>query len=200
MTRVIAFDVNETLLDLRALDAPFEELLGSAELRGQWFAQMLQLSFVGGLTGNYVDFGTAQRAALHMVAHRAGQSLSEEAARAMVDRMSSLPPHPEVPDALARLRDTPLKIVALTNSTQGVAEAQLRNAAIRDHFDGLISADSVGALKPAPAPYIAVADAFGVAIDQVRLVAAHSWDVSGALAAGAKAAFVGGLAKCRFES
>lgn len=93
-----------------------------------------------------------------------------------------------------------MKIVALTNSTQGVAEAQLRNAAIRDHFDGLISADSVGALKPAPAPYIAVADAFGVAIDQVRLVAAHSWDVSGALAAGAKAAFVGGLAKCRFES
>jgi 2-haloacid dehalogenase len=36
MTCVIAFDVNETLLDLRALDALFEELLGSAELRGQW--------------------------------------------------------------------------------------------------------------------------------------------------------------------
>jgi hypothetical protein len=35
MTRVIAFDVNETLLDLRALDALFEELLGSAQLRGQ---------------------------------------------------------------------------------------------------------------------------------------------------------------------
>ena len=56
MTKVVAFDVNETLLDLRALDAPFTELLGSAALRGQWFAQMLQLSFVGGLTGNYVNF------------------------------------------------------------------------------------------------------------------------------------------------
>jgi 2-haloacid dehalogenase len=68
MTRVIAFDVNETLLDLRALDPPFEELLGSAALRGQWFAQMLQLSFVGGLTGEYVDFSTAQAAALRMLA------------------------------------------------------------------------------------------------------------------------------------
>ena len=64
MTTVIAPDVNETLLDLRALDPAFEELLGSAALRGRWFAQMLQLSFVGGLTGRYVDFSTAQEAAL----------------------------------------------------------------------------------------------------------------------------------------
>lgn len=190
MTQVIAFDVNETLLDLGALDAPFEQLLGSSGLRAQWFAQMLQLSFVGGLTGNYVDFSTAQRAALHMLAERLGKSVSDEEAQAMVDRMSSLPPHPEVDAALTTLRQTPLTVVALTNSVEKVAEAQLQNAGIRDHFDLLISADSVGALKPAPAPYLAVAQAFEVGIDEVRLVAAHSWDISGALAAGARAAFV----------
>jgi hypothetical protein len=32
---VVAFDVNETLLDLRALDRVFEELLGDASLRAQ---------------------------------------------------------------------------------------------------------------------------------------------------------------------
>jgi hypothetical protein len=41
---VIAFDVNETLLDLGALDAPFAALLGSAALRPQWFQLMLQLA------------------------------------------------------------------------------------------------------------------------------------------------------------
>ena len=46
------------------------------------------------------------------------------------------------------------------------------------------------ALKPAPAPYRHVATRAGVDIAQVRLIAAHAWDVSGALAAGAKAAFV----------
>ena len=51
MASVIAFDVNETLLDLGALDAPFEAMLGDAALRPQWSAQMLQLAFVGGLTG-----------------------------------------------------------------------------------------------------------------------------------------------------
>ena len=190
MTRVIAFDVNETLLDLRALDDLFQQYFGAADVRAQWFAQMLQLSFVGGLTGEYVDFTTAQHAALEMVARRRDQSLSDEAASEIVAGMSSLPPHPEVPDALARLAATPLRVVALTNSVQDVAEAQLRNAAIARHFEAIISADAVRALKPAPAPYRAVAERCGVEIAEVRLVAAHSWDVSGALAAGAKAAFV----------
>ena len=59
MTTLLAFDVNETLLDLRALDPLFEKLLGESALRPQWFATMLQLSMVGGLTGNYVDFSSA---------------------------------------------------------------------------------------------------------------------------------------------
>jgi 2-haloacid dehalogenase len=190
MTKVIAFDVNETLLDLSHLDAAFEELLGSAALRGQWFAQMLQLSFVGGLTGEYVDFSTAQHAALLMVAERHGRTVTDDDATTMVNRMSSLPPHPEVAGALGRLRETPFKVVALVNSLQSVGETQLTNAGIREHFDQVISADGVKHLKPAPEPYQAVAQAFGVGIGEVRLVAAHSWDVSGALAAGCEAAFV----------
>lgn len=191
MATIIAFDVNETLLDLSALDRPFEDLLGSAGLRPQWFAQMLQLSFVGGLTGEYVDFGSAQRGALAMLAQRNGRDVSASDAAAMVDRMSTLPPHPEVPDALARLRTSPLAVVALTNSPLAVAEAQLSHAGIRDHFHAVHSADSVQRLKPAPEPYQAVAQALGVDMADVRLVAAHSWDVSGALAAGCAAAFVG---------
>jgi len=190
MTAVIAFDVNETLLDLSPLDAVFEDLLGSAALRGQWFAQMLQLSFVGGLTGEYVDFSSAQHAALRMLAERHGRTLTTDQATAVVSRMSSLPAHPEVTDALRRLRSTPLTVVALVNSLESVAEAQLTNAGIRGYFDGVVSADSVKRLKPAPEPYLAVARTFDVDIAAVRLVAAHSWDVSGALAAGARAAFV----------
>jgi len=59
MPRIIAFDVNETLLDLAALDPEFERVFGSAALRQQWFGQMLQLAFAGGLTGRYVDFSAA---------------------------------------------------------------------------------------------------------------------------------------------
>jgi 2-haloacid dehalogenase len=187
---VIAFDVNETLLDLRALDEPFHQVFGDPALRPQWFAQMLQLSFVGGLTGEYVDFTTAQHAALRMLAERTGISLSDVQAASIVDAMATLPPHPEVPAALGRLHATSLSLVALTNSVQAVAEAQLVNAGLRDLFDAVISADSVRKLKPAPEPYRAVAERFGAGISDVRLVAAHAWDVSGALAAGCRAALV----------
>jgi 2-haloacid dehalogenase len=81
-------------------------------------------------------------------------------------------------------------LVALTNSVQTVAEAQLTNAGLRDVFDAVISADSVRKLKPAPEPYLAVAQRFDLAISDVRLVAAHAWDISGALAAGCRAALI----------
>jgi 2-haloacid dehalogenase len=187
---VLAFDVNETLLDLRALDAPFTEAFGDASLRPVWFQTMLQLAFVGGITGNYVDFTTAQHAALKMVARRAGKSLSGNDANLIVDGMRHLPPHPDVPDALRRLKDAGFRQVTLTNSTLEVARAQMANAGLTDLFEATISADEVRRLKPGAEPYRLVAERTGVSLSQVRLIAAHAWDVSGALAAGAKAAFV----------
>jgi 2-haloacid dehalogenase len=83
-----------------------------------------------------------------------------------------------------------LTVIALTNSVLPVAEAQLQHAGLRDLFDAVISADTVGRLKPAPEPYRAVAEHCGVPTAAVRLVAAHPWDVSGALAAGCRAALV----------
>jgi len=48
----------------------------------------------------------------------------------------------------------------------------------------------VRALKPAPEPDRMLAARCNVDISDVCLVAAHAWDVSGALAAGARTAFV----------
>ncbi len=189
-SELLAFDVNETLLDLRALDAPFTDAFGDASLRPAWFQTMLQLSFVGGLSSDYVDFTAAQHAALKMVAERAGKTLDPSRAESIVDGMRRLPAHPEVPAALRQLKQAGFRQVTLTNSTLEVARAQLEFAALADLFEDIISADEVKRLKPAPEPYRLVAQRTGVPLDQVRLVAAHAWDVSGALAAGAQAAFV----------
>ena len=43
MPRVCVFDVNETLLDLGALDPHFERLFGDASTRQAWFGQFLAL-------------------------------------------------------------------------------------------------------------------------------------------------------------
>jgi 2-haloacid dehalogenase len=175
---VIAFDVNETLLDLRALD----ELFGSAELRRQWFAELLRLVFVGLITGHEVDFPTATRAALSAV----GGPAPDEVAAAM----RRLPPHPDAAPALDRLCEGGLTLCALTNSPLESAGEGLRHAGLADRFDAILSADDAGRLKPAPEPYRMAAEHFGVEPGEVTLVACHAWDCAGALAAGCEAAFV----------
>lgn len=187
---VVMFDVNETLLDLAALDPLFEKHLGDPALRPAWFATMLQVAFVGGLTQRYVDFTAAQRTALQMTSRRAGRSLSDADSDAVIAAMRRLPAHPDARPALEQLRAAGMVITALTNSVHEVASDQLRNAGLADLFAGIYSADAVRKLKPQPEPYRMVADKHHVDISAVWLVAAHGWDISGALAAGCRAAFV----------
>lgn len=190
MARVSVFDVNETLLDLGALDHRFGRVFGDAAVRWEWFQQVLQSALVATVTGSYSDFGTVGGAALEMTAARRGMGLSDEDRGDILGGMRELPPHPEVPEALDRLRDAGIRLAALTNSTEEVANAQLSNAGIADRFEQILSADTVKRLKPAPEPYRAAAKSLGIGIEEVRLVAAHAWDVAGAMRAGCAAAFV----------
>jgi len=190
MRRVQVFDVNETLLDLAALDPHFERCFGDAGVRQAWFNQMIQSALVATVTGAYSQFGQVGMAALTMVASQAGVELRDEDREAIVGQLRELPAHPEVAGALGRLREAGLRLAALTNSTEQVARAQLEHAGIIDAFELVLSADAVRRLKPAPEPYRMAAERLGVAVGEVRLVAAHAWDVAGAARAGCATAFV----------
>jgi len=190
MPAVYVFDVNETLLDLGGLDPIFERAFGDAGAREAWFRQLVQSALVTIATGRYHDFATIGAAALGTTADLWGVTLGDDDRRAVADGMRRLPPHPEVPAALRRLREAGLRLAALTNNPRQVAEAQLANANLAGLFDEVLSADDAGRLKPAPEPYRMAADRLGVPITDMWLVAAHGWDVAGALAAGCHAAFV----------
>ncbi len=190
MARVCVFDVNETLLDLGALDPHFQRVFGDASLRQVWFGQFLTSWLTAMVTGMYREFGTIGGTALEMVAERQGVELSDEDKQQILGSIQELPPHPEVEESLGRLREAGLRLATLTNSTQRVADAQIDNSGLRGYFDQVLSADTVQRLKPAPEPYRMAADSLGVEVGQVRLVAAHAWDVAGAMQAGCRAAFV----------
>jgi 2-haloacid dehalogenase len=188
--RVCVFDVNETLLDLAGLDPLFERVFGDAAVRKLWFNQMLQSAFVATMTDAYVTFGEAAAAALRMTEERQGVEVSDGDRREILGGLRNLPPHPEVPDSLDRLRKAGFRLATLTNSTQEVAEAQIENAGLTDRFEQILSADTAKRLKPAPAPYRMAAQTLEIPEHQMRLVAAHAWDVAGAMRAGCAAAFV----------
>jgi 2-haloacid dehalogenase len=190
MADVIVFDVNETLLDLGTLDSLFADAFGEATVRREWFTQVLQSAMTLTLTDSYTDFGAVGAAALTMIGERRRVSVNDALRTAVRDGMHSLPPHPEVATALGRLREAGFRLATLTNSPPALVGAQLSNAGLRDYFELVLSVDAIRRFKPAPEPYQMAASSLGVPIGQVRLVAAHAWDVAGAMAAGATAAFV----------
>ncbi|HTD64099.1 MAG TPA: haloacid dehalogenase type II [Verrucomicrobiae bacterium] len=190
MRRVLVFDVNETLLDLSALDPLFERVFGDARVRVEWFQTMLQSAFLLTITGPYRKFGEHFRAALDLTAKRRGIEMRPADEEIILRSVRELPAHPDVPGALELLRAKGFRLAALTNSTVEVEAAQLAHAGLAEFFERQLSADVFGRLKPAPEPYRAAARELGVEVGQVRLVAAHAWDVQGALRAGCGAAFV----------
>ena len=137
------FDVNETLLDLGALDPAFERIFGQAEVRRTWFATMLQLAMRTTITGPYAKFGDCAMAALDVVAEQRGAGLADSDRDAVREGMTRLPPHPEVPGALTRLRDAGVRIATLTNSTQQFADAQLAFDGLDGLFEASLRADAV---------------------------------------------------------
>src|SRR6266481_5840218 len=190
MKRVLVFDVNETLLDLSALDPHFQRVFGDAQVRVEWFQTMLQSAFLTTITGPYTPFGEHFRAALAITALRRDLRIGPDDERAILAGVRTLPPHPDVRPALERLRSAGYRLAALTNSTAEVEEAQLRNAKLADLFEKALSADSGRRLKPAAEAYTGAARELGVGPSDIRMVAAHAWDVQGAMRAGCAAAFV----------
>lgn len=190
MKKICLFDINETLLNLRALDPEFEKIFGNDAVRKEWFGQFIQSALVSVVTNSYQPFGIIGSAAFDMIAERHGITVAEDDKKALLSKITKLPPHPEVVENLACLKQNGHTLAALTNSTYEVAKKQLENAEIIQFFDKILSAEMVNTLKPSKAVYEMAARSFEVETKDTRLIAAHAWDIAGALKAGCSAAFV----------
>jgi 2-haloacid dehalogenase len=189
-TAVLAFDVNETLLDLSALDPMFAEAFGRANVRPSWFLTMQGLWMAGTLIDRFVPFDKVADAALQVTAAREGITLPREVRSAIVNGLQMLPAYPEVEPALVALRDAGVRLAALTNSTDRMARAQLKFAGIFPLFEQVLSVEAVKRYKPAPEPYLYAARRLKVKPSGMYMIAAHAWDTAGAAAAGLKTVFV----------
>lgn len=190
MPRVIVCDVNETLLNLGALEPYFKEAFGDGRVLHDWFGTTLLYSEVSTLAGPYSDFASIGGAALDMTAAARGVTLSSADRKRILQGMLTLPAHSDVCDGLQTMRDAGLRLITLTNSAPAALQQQLANAGLASYFERSFSVDAVQRFKPAAEVYQSVADALTLPPDGLRMVAAHAWDVLGALRAGWAAAFV----------
>ena len=189
---LLVLDVNETLLDVAALDGLIAGVVGERGPgpRRAWFDRMVRSALTVTAAGAYVPFGRLAVAALRDLAAERGRPIGESTVDRLAEGISRLPAHADVVPGLRALRADGHRVVTLTNSVLDVGEAQVANSGLADLVDAVYSADTVGRLKPAPEPYRQVLEAAGVAAGDAVLVAAHDWDVAGAAAAGLRTAFV----------
>jgi 2-haloacid dehalogenase len=190
MDTTILFDVNETLLDLSPVRYWFSTRFGDEPSAGEWFAELLRLSFVSSVTDRYEPFTELAGAALTSVAQQRATSIRSEDLAKVKGILATLQAHGDVRPGLRLLTEAGFPLAALTNSPLATAHAQLENANIASFFSEILSVEMVQRFKPHRSVYIAAADALHCDPAVLTMVAAHDWDIAGALAAGLDGAFI----------
>jgi 2-haloacid dehalogenase len=187
---ILVLDVIETMLDIKALEPHFMRAFGDARVLNEWFTNLLLYANVTTVAGPYADFGAVAGAVLDMTAAAHGKTLSADDRGRILQGTLTLPAHPDVKEGLAKLKGAGFRMVTLTNSAPTSVAQHLKNAGLIDFFERSFSVDAVRKYKPAAETYQFVARELGVAPGDLRMIAAHAWDMHGALRAGCAATFI----------
>lgn len=187
---LIVFDVNETLLDLRTMEPTFKRIFGDKVDMRLWFANLVMYSLALTAARAYVPFTEIGAAVLKMLADAEGIRIERADGEEIKEKFSTMPPYPEVPGALWKLRDAGFRLFTLTNNLAEVQTCQLERGGIAEFFERSFSVDRVKVYKPSPQTYAHVENELGVRPSQLCMIACHAWDTLGAVAAGWEAAFI----------
>ena len=188
---VLVFDVNETLLDITALEPVFAQVFGDPRVLREWFGQLVTYSMTLTLSDVYTDFFSLGEAVLRMLGDIHGARIADDDLQAVRAGFANMPAHADVASGLGQLRDKGYRLVTLTNSpTSRGGETPLQRAGLGHFFEHEFSVDAARVYKPAPELYRNVATQLGVAPSACMMVAAHTWDTIGAQAAGFSGALI----------
>jgi 2-haloacid dehalogenase len=187
---LIVFDVNETLLDLGTMEPTFLRIFGDKGAMRLWFANLILYSAALTVAGCYVPFTDIGAAVMKMLADTRGIKINDSDRKELTEKFSTMPPHPEVPAALRKLRSAGFRLFCLTDNLLEVQTRQLTHGGIVDLFERRFSADGVKHHKPSRQAYGYVEKELGVKPSELCMIACHTWDTLGAVAAGWQAALI----------
>lgn len=187
--KVLFFDINETILDLTALKSEINHLFGQ-DIFDLWFTKLLHKSLVLTITETFESFTEIALNTLNQIAATKKVNFTDDMFIKVTETLSSLPPYPDVINALGILRQKGYIIVALSNSSKDLLNKQLVNAQIGHLFNKQLSVELFYKYKPHKQVYQEAAKMLNTKVEECMLIATHDWDVFGALSSGLRAAFV----------
>src|SRR5260370_15131534 len=113
-----------------------------------WFANFIMYSAALTVAGCYVPFTEIGAAVMKMLADTRGIKIDDEDKKELTEKFSTMPPHPEVPAALRKLRDAGFRLFTLTDNLLEVQTRQLVQRGIVDLFGRRFTRNARKPTKP----------------------------------------------------
>lgn len=185
MPRICAFDVYGTLFDMRTVVPILAGAVADPEgLYRLWRFKLVQYLMIVSAVGRFEDLPTLREKAFDFCLRELNAEVDADVKRAFLESSRYLRPFDDTCEGLERLRAAGIKVVALSTGTRADLLAMFERAGLARHFDAVISNGEAGVYKPHPRAYLYGAERLGVEPSEIRMVAAHPWDLIGARHAG----------------
>lgn len=179
--RAVAFDAF-VIFDGRMIIAAAREALGEpgAALASSWLQKLFGNTWLLTAAGRYQPFEQVAASSLDSAADAAGLRLPAAVRTDLIAKFSRLAAWPDAAPALRTLRSSGIKTALLSNLSEGLLAANLRNTGLGGSFDAVLSTDQVRRYKPSPAAYAMAPAAFGLPPSSIGFAAFGGWDAVGA--------------------
>jgi 2-haloacid dehalogenase len=179
--KAIAFDAFP-IFDPRPVYALGKQLFPGkgAELGNAWRGRQFEYQWLRGLGGHYVDFWHATDDAPVYAAKATRLDLTPDKRKQLMNAFLELRAWPDVAPQLQAFKKDGMKLAFLSNATQKILDAGIRNSGLDGAFDAVVSTDAIKSYKPDPRAYQMGVDALKLKRDEILFVAFAGWDVAGA--------------------
>ena len=179
--KAVAFD-GFPIIDPRPVFARLEEMFPGkgSELGNIWRTRQFEYTWPRTLGGRYVDFWQVSEEALVFAAKARGVDLSVARRDQLMQSWLTLKAWPDVAPALQQLKNAGIRMAFLSNLTEKMLDAAVKNSGLEGYFEQHLSTDRVKAFKPASTAYQMGVDAFKLEKAEIAFAAFAGWDASGA--------------------
>lgn len=150
------------------------------EFTSLWRTRQFEYTWLRSITHRYVDFSLVTDDALTYAANATNLTLSADARRRLLNSYRHLRPWPDTLNALRRLHESGIKVIAISNFSPAMLRANAEDGGVTELFDALLSTDTNRTYKPDPRAYQLGVSRLQIPRREIVFAAFGGWDAAGA--------------------
>ena len=178
--KAIIFDAYGTLFDVNSAAEKSKDKIGDKweGFANYWRTTQLEYTWLRSLMNRHKDFWQVTEDSLEksMKVFEIDTSMKNE----LLNLYKVLPPFPEVPKVLNKLKEKNYKLCILSNGTPTLLDELVKSNNLGNIFDDIFSIEEVRIYKPDSKVYDLPIKKYKIQKKEVAFLSANTWDVSGA--------------------